>query len=858
MPALDVHLLPNAAPAGDDRPLHPAAEPEPPPGRHAPAASSAAWTPSSPTPSTAPPACATRSASTPAKVRVIPHGAFDYLTRLPEEKPLPAELEGAEGPVILFFGLLRPYKGIENLLEAFRRVEGAELWIVGNPRMDVAPLRALAAAAAGRVRFVTRFVDDAEIPAIFRRADLVVLPYLDAEHSGVLYTGLAFGKPLVLSAVGGFPEVAATGAARLVPPGDAAALAAALDELVGDEAARAELAAAADARRRRPLLLGRDRPPHPRPLPRADRGPRDDRRRRDPLLALRRPDRLHPPGYPLVLRLLVALRRHPAGWPDRRGLRPAGGSAAGSETGRRRPSPTVSLIVPAYDEEEVIAAKVANALALDYPRERLQMIVASDGSTDATAERARAAGADLVLELPPGGKVAALNAAAEQATGELLAFSDANSVWAPDALRRLVEPFADPARRLRLRPGPLRRRRRRQPRGRLLALRDGGAGDGVGAGRRHRRQRRDLRGPPRRLPAARPLRQPRPLLPLRARQARPALALRAGGAGRGEDGPDHGGRVRPQTADDGRALGHRRRRRDALARAATRRSSPSSSPRTGCCATSARCCTWSSSPPTSPCSARAGSTSSPSSLQLALIAAALLAPPLPARPAADRPLLRDDDRLDRRRPLGPLAPRRRRALGEGRGDPLMPRALDLLIAAVALVVLSPFLLVAAIAIKLGSRGPVVYRQRRVGRDGARVRDVEAADDGPGLRPGRGRHGRHPRRPPRHRRRPLPAPHLARRGPQPGQRPARRDGDRRPAPDHPRPGRRLHPAPEPPPRGPARDHRLGPGPGPRRHPLGGADRARRLVRRPPLRSPSTPASSPRPLWLVLTGQGLAPD
>ena len=92
----------------------------------------------------------------------------------------------------------------------------------------------------------------------------------------------------------------------------------------------------------------------------------------------------------------------------------------------------------------MIAAKVANALALDYPRERLQVIVASDGSADATAERAREAGADLVLELPPGGKVAALNAAAEQAAGELLAFSDANSVWAPDALRRLVAPFADP------------------------------------------------------------------------------------------------------------------------------------------------------------------------------------------------------------------------------------------------------------------------------------------------------------------------------------------------------------------------------------------------------------------------------
>jgi len=187
----------------------------------------------------------------PAKIRVIPHGAFDYLTKLPEEKPLPAELTEAEGPVVLSFGLLRPYKGIENLLEAFTKVTsrpggGApELWIVGNPRMDVAPLRDLADRAPGRVRFVTRFVEDAEIPAIFRRADLVVLPYLDAEHSGVLYTALAFGKPMVLSAVGGFPEVAAAGAARLVPPGDTQALAAAIAELAGDGAARAELGAAA-------------------------------------------------------------------------------------------------------------------------------------------------------------------------------------------------------------------------------------------------------------------------------------------------------------------------------------------------------------------------------------------------------------------------------------------------------------------------------------------------------------------------------------------------------------------------------------------------------------------------------------
>ena len=181
----------------------------------------------------------------PARVHVIPHGAFDYLTKLPEEMSLPRELEGAEGPVILFFGLLRPYKGLEPLLEAFAEVAGAELWIVGSPRMEVEPLRRAAAAAPGRVRFVTRFIDDAEIPAIFRAADLLVLPYLDAEHSGVLYTGLAFGKPLLLSEVGGFPEVAATGAASLVPPGDAGALAAALNELVADAGAREQLATAA-------------------------------------------------------------------------------------------------------------------------------------------------------------------------------------------------------------------------------------------------------------------------------------------------------------------------------------------------------------------------------------------------------------------------------------------------------------------------------------------------------------------------------------------------------------------------------------------------------------------------------------
>jgi glycosyltransferase involved in cell wall biosynthesis len=183
----------------------------------------------------------------PRRVRVIHHGSLDYLTRLDDEMPLPPELADPDRPVILFFGLLRPYKGLDTLLEAYSDIEGAELWIVGMPRMPLEPLRAAAARARGPVRLVTRFIEDAEVPSILRRADVLVLPYRDAEQSGVLYAGLAFAKPMVLSAVGGFPEVAAEGAARLVPPEDPDALRAALEELAGDERRRRELADGAAA-----------------------------------------------------------------------------------------------------------------------------------------------------------------------------------------------------------------------------------------------------------------------------------------------------------------------------------------------------------------------------------------------------------------------------------------------------------------------------------------------------------------------------------------------------------------------------------------------------------------------------------
>ncbi len=184
------------------------------------------------------------------RVTVIPHGSFEQLADLPADVPIdPAagDLDGRR--VVLCFGLMRPYKGIDVLVEAFASTpDDAVLLIVGRAMMPLEPLRRRARelGIADRVRFVPRFITDPEIPAYFRRADIVALPYREIEQSGVLFTALAFGRPLVLSDVGGFTEVAEQhGAARLVPAGDADALGRTLSQLLGDEQGRADLAAAA-------------------------------------------------------------------------------------------------------------------------------------------------------------------------------------------------------------------------------------------------------------------------------------------------------------------------------------------------------------------------------------------------------------------------------------------------------------------------------------------------------------------------------------------------------------------------------------------------------------------------------------
>jgi len=133
-------------------------------------------------------------------------------------------------------------------------------------------------------------------------------------------------------------------------------------------------------------------------------------------------------GYPLVLLLLRALCRRPVA--------------------KQPIAPFVSLLIPAYNEARTIMQKIENSLRLDYPAERLEIVIASDGSTDATAELARrlADGTRVrLLDFPQNrGKMATLNASVPRLSGDIVVFTDATAMLQPDAIRRLVENFADP------------------------------------------------------------------------------------------------------------------------------------------------------------------------------------------------------------------------------------------------------------------------------------------------------------------------------------------------------------------------------------------------------------------------------
>jgi cellulose synthase/poly-beta-1,6-N-acetylglucosamine synthase-like glycosyltransferase len=116
--------------------------------------------------------------------------------------------------------------------------------------------------------------------------------------------------------------------------------------------------------------------------------------------------------------------------------------------GREDVTPSVTLIVPAHDEEDVIAGRLENLLALDYPAQLLEIVVGSDASTDRTdaivEETAAREPRVRLVRCPRGGKLATINRLCTEGSGDLLAFTDANTRWEPDALRQLVRAFADP------------------------------------------------------------------------------------------------------------------------------------------------------------------------------------------------------------------------------------------------------------------------------------------------------------------------------------------------------------------------------------------------------------------------------
>jgi poly-beta-1,6-N-acetyl-D-glucosamine synthase len=131
-------------------------------------------------------------------------------------------------------------------------------------------------------------------------------------------------------------------------------------------------------------------------------------------------------GYPLLLVLLSRLRSAPRSFPEY--------------------LPTVTILIAAYNEEKALAGKLENTLSLEYPRKKLQVLVAADGSTDHTVEIVRSfadRGVELSHSVDRAGKMAAINRAAPLAWGEILILSDANNQYNADAIKALVAPFQD-------------------------------------------------------------------------------------------------------------------------------------------------------------------------------------------------------------------------------------------------------------------------------------------------------------------------------------------------------------------------------------------------------------------------------
>ncbi len=176
------------------------------------------------------------------RISRIAHG---LLESVPEESS-PAPQSSSDKVTLLLFGQVKPYKGTDILIEALAKLPPAtlqktRLQVTGKPQMEMQPLfdRAKELGVADSISWDLRFVDEEEIPAIFRSADIMVMPYREIDASGVLMIALCVGRPIVASRIGLFAEILEDGThGALTPIGDADALALALDRLISDESLR--------------------------------------------------------------------------------------------------------------------------------------------------------------------------------------------------------------------------------------------------------------------------------------------------------------------------------------------------------------------------------------------------------------------------------------------------------------------------------------------------------------------------------------------------------------------------------------------------------------------------------------------
>lgn len=165
------------------------------------------------------------------KAAYNPHPIYDFFRTETIDKSAARELAGqGAGPLILFFGYIRSYKGLEHLLRAMpdiHRATGARLLVVGEFYEDSAPYFDLVSrlGVADQVEFVDRYVGNDEVGRYFIASDLVVLPYNTATQSGIAQISIAFDRPMVVTSVGGLPEVVSEGKTGfIVPPGDPGAI----------------------------------------------------------------------------------------------------------------------------------------------------------------------------------------------------------------------------------------------------------------------------------------------------------------------------------------------------------------------------------------------------------------------------------------------------------------------------------------------------------------------------------------------------------------------------------------------------------------------------------------------------------